>query len=267
MVLKCCKEKNIKNLKVDRINYRLKGETPYSLIAQRSTAKIIIKLRSVETEQSKNSTQIEIYDFNDHIVELVPDSSFINSFQKCLETLIPLKSKFELDVTEYKDKDSAIRIKRKKSRQKLFAVILISAFVIIPLASLTTPESNFSKFLAEQEQNQNETFVLGEKQKEAIQIVQNYRGTDGTGSTINEAIVSIILVSYGDADIFDHPSTKYGWDSLRNIESPQVYDVYFHWKSFDGSKSFHFMVDYENNKIWPTDELSSNIINIVNSER
>ena len=137
MVLKCCNEKKIKNLEVDIANFQLKGETPFSMISQRSKAKIIIKLKSLETEQSKNSTKIEIYDYNDHLVETVPDDSFIQPFQKCLENLIPIKSKFELDLVELKDKYSTNQTKSRKSRQKAFAVFAISLIALFVVLLVT----------------------------------------------------------------------------------------------------------------------------------
>jgi len=265
-VLKCCKQKKIKNLKVDRINYKLKGETPFSIISQRSKAKIIITLKLVETEESVNSTKIEIYDLNEHTVEFVPDGSFINPFQKCLKNLIPLKSKFELRFTEPNDKYSIPSDKGRKSRQKIFAVILLGAIVVIPLIGLAMPESNISKFLDEQARIEQEKAVVIDKEKEAIKLVQNYKGTDGSGSTINETIATIIVVSYAGEDIFNHPSTKFGWSAIKKYGSPEVYDVYFDWSSYDGSKTFHFLADFKNNKVWQVDDLSSTILKIVDAE-
>ncbi len=127
-------------------------------------------------------------------------------------------------------------------------------------------QSDTPKLLKEPAQKQNEGFFLTDKEEKALRFVQNYRGTDGSGSTINEAIVTIIVVSYGGTEIFDHPKTEYGWSAIKDYFNPGVYDVYFDWISYDGEKTFHFVADSEQNRVWSTDELTSDIIKIVNSE-
>jgi len=101
----------------------------------------------------------------------------------------------------------------------------------------------------------------------AIKLVQNFKGTDESGSTVTEAIVLIIRTAYGTEPIFDNPSTKFSWDGLRSFESSgNIYDVYADFKAYDGSKEFHFIVDMDTGTIFAGNELASNILKIVESE-
>jgi len=122
---------------------------------------------------------------------------------------------------------------------------------------------------------QNETNPTRESNKapqepnylKAIKLVQDFRGTDKSGSTVTETIVSIIRIAYGNEPIFDNLSTKFSWDGLRSFETTgNSYDVYVDFKAYDGSKEFHFIVDIDTNTIWAGNELGSVILDIVESE-
>ena len=103
--------------------------------------------------------------------------------------------------------------------------------------------------------------------RQAIKLVQNFKGTDESGSTVTETIVSIIRIAYGGEQIFDNPSTKFSWDGLRSFTvTRNVYDVYVDFKAYDGSKEFHFIVDMDDKTIWAGDELASIILDVVESE-
>ena len=102
---------------------------------------------------------------------------------------------------------------------------------------------------------------------DAIKLVQNFKGTDESGSTVTETIVLIIRTAYGSERIFDNPSTKFTWDGLRSFTTPgNIYDVYVDFKAYDGSKEFHFIVDMDDKTIWAGDELTSVILDVVESE-
>jgi hypothetical protein len=75
-------------------------------------------------------------------------------------------------------------------------------------------------------------------------------------------------MSYGTEPIFDNPVTKFSWDGLRNVEtSGNIYDVYANFKAYDGSKEFHFIVDMDTGTIFAGNEIASQILKIVESDR
>lgn len=103
--------------------------------------------------------------------------------------------------------------------------------------------------------------------RQAIKLVQDFRGTDESGSTVTETVVSVIQIAYGNEPIFDNLSTKFSWDGLRSFDTPgNAYDVYIDFKAYDGNLEFHFIVDMDSKTIWAGNELASNILKVVEAE-
>jgi hypothetical protein len=106
------------------------------------------------------------------------------------------------------------------------------------------------------------------KDLEAIHFVQNYAGKDNSGSTVTETISLIITLAHKNEDIVNNPSTSMGWDSLRKLGSgPNVYDVYFDFKTYDGSREFHFVADLDKKEVWAGNVLASDILKVVENEQ
>ena len=106
-----------------------------------------------------------------------------------------------------------------------------------------------------------------QKSLDAIKTVQNYKGKDGTGSTLIEAIALIVQLFYFDEDIVNHPSTKMGWDALLNVELLNgIYDVYFDFKTYDRNEEFHFLVDTKSNEVWAGNSLGSEVLKLLDAD-
>jgi len=102
----------------------------------------------------------------------------------------------------------------------------------------------------------------------AISFVQNYAGNDNSGSTVTETISAIITLAYRNEGIVNNPSTSMSWDSLPKFGSgPNIYDVYFDFKTYDGSKEFHFVADLDKEKVWAGNAIASDILKVVENEQ
>lgn len=109
--------------------------------------------------------------------------------------------------------------------------------------------------------------TVSENDLEAIKIVQNYKGQDGEGSTVLETIATVVTLTYLGQDIANHPSTSMRWDAVVNIERGfPIYDVYFDFKTYDNKKEFHFVTDVNSGQVWGSDELSVNVLQVVDNE-
>lgn len=109
--------------------------------------------------------------------------------------------------------------------------------------------------------------TVSENELKAIKIVQNYKVLDGEGSTVLETIATVITLTYLGQDIANHPSTSMSWDALVNIKRGfPIYDVYFDFKTYDNKKEFHFVADVNSGQVWGSDELSVNLLQVVDNE-
>lgn len=106
---------------------------------------------------------------------------------------------------------------------------------------------------------------LTEKEKTAINFVQNYKGDNNQGDTVAYVIGQVISSQYSDEIIYD-TNTKLGWGAYADPDDPNLYGVTFDFKSINDEFSFLWYVDLQNNVIYDASGGAAEILNIVNSD-
>lgn len=141
---------------------------------------------------------------------------------------------------------------------KLFGIGgLIVTVIVIAAISLNLPDNNISPELPSFFKGLPPSF----KESEAIHLVQNYVGKDGSGYTV----IQSIMYAYDVEDIvLNSPISSGNWESKQTFNStPNVYDVLFRFQTDDGEKKFYFIADLDSKQVYAGNEIASNILQFM----
>ncbi len=100
---------------------------------------------------------------------------------------------------------------------------------------------------------------------QAISLVQNYKGSSGTGYSIVQVVTLIINVAYPGEDIFGNPSTEHGWVALRDYtQNGNVWKVEFDFKTYRENVGIAWYANMDTHAVYSGDTTAKNILDIVN---
>ena len=100
-------------------------------------------------------------------------------------------------------------------------------------------------------------------EKQAIEMVKSYKGTDGTGETLLGAIRTAFDEVYPGQDVFQNPGTNIFWSVVKDSPFSNTYKVQFHIKTSQENSLFVWIVDLDNKKVWTTHAGSIGFLNML----
>jgi hypothetical protein len=148
---------------------------------------------------------------------------------------------------------------KKKKIPKIFWVVLFGIPILIfgSATIINTMNQNTT--------NQNQP-TASDLEKQAIQTVRNYKGTDNSGANVVETIAALVIAAYPNEDIIHNPSTTMGWDALSSAtKGTRIYEVYFDFKTYKEKEEIFFYVEMNSSKIWAGNQVASDILNYVDT--
>lgn len=105
-------------------------------------------------------------------------------------------------------------------------------------------------------------------EEEVLEFIQNYKGKDNTGLTLDETLGTLMNVLYPGEDILSSPSTTGYYVASRDYDK-EISDRY--WKvevkiqTYRETTYFEWIIDTETNLVYPGDELSKSVLDILDS--
>lgn len=159
------------------------------------------------------------------------------------------------------------KTERTSQKYKIIGItILVIAVSIIGIS--TSIGSNNS------DSNEKSIYEIEEDEaKKITKIVQNYKGKDGKGDTLLEALVVLVNASYRNENILDNPSTEIAWYSIEDISlrnndgSPidGVYKVGFNVKTYKENIEFVWYYNTQTKEIFAGNEHGKSVLDIVDT--
>lgn len=130
-------------------------------------------------------------------------------------------------------------------------------FIIIVIGAIANSSSNTST-------NTDSSNVINQD-KQAISLVQNYKGSNGNGLSIAQIITFIIVAAYPNENILDNPSTQHGWIALRDYDQQgNVWKVEFDFKTYRENVGIVWFVNMDTHSVYSGDTTAKNILDMTN---
>jgi len=105
-------------------------------------------------------------------------------------------------------------------------------------------------------------------EEEILEFVKNYKGKDNTGLTLFDTLAKLINVAYPGEDILSSPTTT-GYFIASHDYDKEISDRY--WKvemkmqTYKETAYFEWVVDTDTNLIYPVDERSKSVLDMVDN--
>lgn len=105
-------------------------------------------------------------------------------------------------------------------------------------------------------------------EEEVLKFIQNYKGKDNAGLTLDETLGTLMNAAYPGEDILSSPSTTGYYIASRDYEK-EISDRY--WKvevkiqTYRETSYFEWIVDTETNSVHPGDEGGKSVLDILDS--
>jgi len=100
-------------------------------------------------------------------------------------------------------------------------------------------------------------------EKQAIEIIQSYRGTDGQGENMLDVFRTAFDRVYPDEDIAVHPDSKISWRAFEDPPLSNTYQVQFEIKTIQEHSFYIWHVNLESEKIWSNQEAGRGMLRIL----
>ena len=101
---------------------------------------------------------------------------------------------------------------------------------------------------------------------EVLEFIQNYRGKDNAGPTLNETFAMLLYIAYPDENILSSPSTSVSFFALRDYtknDYGRYYNVELEIETYREVVHYKWIVDAETNSVYPGNEGSKSILDIL----
>ena len=105
-------------------------------------------------------------------------------------------------------------------------------------------------------------------EEEVLEFIQNYRGKDNVGLTLDELLITLMNAAYPGEDILSSPSTT-GYYIASQDYDKEISDRY--WKveimieTYRETVYFEWVVDTETNLVYPGDDESKSVLDILDA--
>ncbi len=100
-------------------------------------------------------------------------------------------------------------------------------------------------------------------EKQAIEIIQSYRGTDGQGENMLDVFRTAFDRVYPDENIAVHPDSKISWRAFEDPPLSNTYQVQFEIKTFQEHSFYIWHVNLDSEKIWSNQEAGRGMLRIL----
>jgi len=149
--------------------------------------------------------------------------------------------------------------------QKILKTYLNKKFInykiIFSIAGLSVIIIIASIFLLGPIQDNNNSVETEQKEKQAIEIVQSYRGIDGKGENMLDAFRAAFDEVYPGEDIVGHPGTKIFWSAFEDIPFSNTYQVHLEIKTPQENSLFVWKVNLDDKKVWSNQAGAQGMLN------
>jgi len=100
-------------------------------------------------------------------------------------------------------------------------------------------------------------------EKQAIEIIQSYRGADGQGENMLDIFRTAFDRVYPDEEIAFHPDSKITWRAFEDPPFSNTYQVQFEIKTFQEYSFYIWHVNLDSEKIWSNQEAGRGMLRIL----
>ena len=100
-------------------------------------------------------------------------------------------------------------------------------------------------------------------EKQAIEIIQSYRGTDGQGENMLDVFRTAFDRVYPDENIAVHPDSKISWRAFEDPPFSNTYQVQFEIKTIQEYSFYIWHVNLDSEKIWSNQEAGRGMLWIL----
>ena len=100
-------------------------------------------------------------------------------------------------------------------------------------------------------------------EKQAIEIIQSYRGADDQGENMLDVFRTAFDRVYPDEDITVHPDSKISWRAFEDPPFSNTYQVQFEIKTFQEHSFYIWHVNLDSEKIWSNQEAGRQMLRIL----
>ena len=100
-------------------------------------------------------------------------------------------------------------------------------------------------------------------EKQAIEIIQSYQGTDGQGENMLDVFRTAFDRVYPDENIAVHPDSKISWRAFEDPPFSNTYQVQFEIKTFQEHSFYIWHVNLDSKKIWSNQEAGRGMLMIL----
>ncbi len=100
-------------------------------------------------------------------------------------------------------------------------------------------------------------------EKQAIEIIQSYQGTDGQGENMLDVFRTAFDRVYPDMDITVHPDSKISWRAFEDPPFSNNYQVQFEIKTIQEDSFYIWHVNLDSEKIWSNQEAGRQMLRII----
>jgi len=100
-------------------------------------------------------------------------------------------------------------------------------------------------------------------EKQAIEIIRSYQGTDGQGENMLDVFRTAFDRVYPDEDITVHPDSKISWRAFEDPPFSNTYQVQFEIKTIQEYSFYIWHVNLDSEKIWSNQEAGRGMLRIL----
>jgi hypothetical protein len=198
-----------------------------------------------------------------HLIESKQELDYVNFFylKECSDKYNTITKPSEITT-----RPNIPKRKTTFSKYKIIGIMVIAVFVsmIVISASISSNDSD---------SNEKSTYEIEEdKAKEIVKIVQEYRGKDGKGNTVLDALTVLINVSYRNENILDNPATEIGWYGTKDLSflddngiKDGIYKIMFFVKTYKENIEFVWYYNIQTGEIFAGNEHGKSVLEIVDT--
>ena len=132
----------------------------------------------------------------------------------------------------------------------IFSIVGLSIIIIIA-----------SIFLLGAIQDNNNSVETEQKEKQAIEIVQSYKGIDEKGENMLDAFRVAFNEVYPGQDILRKPDTKVFWSAFADPPFSNTYQVHLEIKTNQEDSVFIWKVNLDDKKVWSNQAGAQGMLN------
>ncbi len=137
--------------------------------------------------------------------------------------------------------------------------------IIFPISGLSIVIIIVTIFLLGSIQDTDNSNESENKEQQAIEIVQSYRGIDEKGENMLVAFRLAFNEVYPGQDILLHPDTKVSWSAFEDPPFSNTYQVHLEIKTIQEDSVFIWKVNLDDKKVWSNQEGAQGMLTLLDN--